>query len=95
MGENIRITVIATGFERASSIHPVEPPAPKAREEALAYPPKTRQAEKVERPVPTPSVPATVQASSQLEFAPRVTNTEELDIPTFLRNRQHKTGQSG
>ena len=39
MGDSIRITVIATGFDR-TNIRPVETPAPKAREEAtgLSYP---------------------------------------------------------
>jgi cell division protein FtsZ len=97
MGENIRITVIATGFERASSVRPVEISAPKAREEALVQQVRMHQAERVERPVATTPVPQPVQAAAaqQSEFAPRVMNTEELDIPTFLRNRQHKSGQSG
>jgi cell division protein FtsZ len=95
IGEFIRITVIATGFERVSSVPYTETPAPKAREEASVYPSRTRQAEKVERPAPTYPVPVSVQAPAQHpEFAPRVMNTEELDIPTFLRNRQHKPGQS-
>jgi cell division protein FtsZ len=95
MGENIRITVIATGFERASSIYTLESPTPKARETVAAYPTQKRPAEKVERPVPTIPVPQPVQAPVQQEFAPRVLNTEELDIPTFLRNRQQqKTNHS-
>jgi cell division protein FtsZ len=92
IGENIRITVIATGFERVSSVPYLETSAPKAREEASVYPSRTRQAEKVERSAPTYPVPAPVQAPAQPEFAPRVMNTEELDIPTFLRNRNHKSG---
>jgi cell division protein FtsZ len=97
MGENIRITVIATGFERASSVHPVEPPAPKAREEASVYPVRMRQAERVERPATTTPVTQTGQAPVQPVFTSRVVDTDDgvLDIPTFLRNRQHKPGQSG
>jgi len=95
MGENIRITVIATGFERSSSVYTLESPAPKAREVVAAYPTQKRPAEKVERPVPTIPVSQPVQAPVQQEFAPRVLNTEELDIPTFLRNRQQqKTNHS-
>jgi cell division protein FtsZ len=92
MGENIRITVIATGFERATSIRPAEMQAPKARETVAAYSSTRRPAEKVERPVPTTPVLQPVQApapsSAQPEFTPRTLNTDELDIPTFLRNRQ-------
>jgi cell division protein FtsZ len=74
MGDSVRITVIATGFERTGVPRRlIENPTTRA--EAVPV----RKAENVERPAPTASKPA--------EFQPRTFNTEDLDIPTFLRNR--------
>ena len=68
MGDEIRVTVIATGFERSGMPRNI-----------------------MERSVPrTESVPAKSTENptpSQEEFVPRSFNTEDLDIPTFLRNR--------
>jgi cell division protein FtsZ len=69
MGDEIRVTVIATGFERTGMPRNI-----------------------MERPLPrVESVPAQkpteVPAQSNEEFVPRSINTEDLDIPTFLRNR--------
>jgi cell division protein FtsZ len=69
MGDEIRVTVIATGFERTGMPRNI-----------------------MERPLPrvesVPSQkPAEVPAQSNEEFVPRSINTEDLDIPTFLRNR--------
>jgi cell division protein FtsZ len=73
MGDQVRITVIATGFERTGVPRRlVENPTP--RIEAA--------------PVRKPEVgePSLVSAKPA-EFQPRTFNTEDLDIPTFLRNR--------
>jgi cell division GTPase FtsZ len=68
MKDAVRITVIATGFERAGMPRRVvEPPAHETRDRAN----------------PT-SKPASQPAK---DFQPRAFNTEDLDIPTFLRNR--------
>jgi cell division protein FtsZ len=70
MKEEVRITVIATGFERTGVPRRiVEQPAVEPRERASAA-----------GTSPAVSVPAR-------EFQPRAFNTEDLDIPTFLRNR--------
>jgi cell division protein FtsZ len=69
MGENVRVTVIATGFERTGVPRRLmESPGGETREH---------------------SIPAAPQQQSQQnrEFQPRAFNTEDLDIPTFLRNR--------
>jgi cell division protein FtsZ len=89
MGETIRITVIATGFERSSSIRPVETPTPKAREVVQAYPTRAQQ-RPVERPVERTDRPARPQAQNITadDFQPRILNTDDLDIPAFLRNRK-------
>jgi cell division protein FtsZ len=72
MKEEVRITVIATGFERTTMPRRV-----------------------VETPVNDfhemrERVSATLKPESQAakDFQPRAYNTEDLDIPTFLRNRK-------
>lgn len=79
MGDDIRVTVIATGFERASAIPrhildrpnvrrlPVETPEEKT---------ETRDSMSVE------------VGADKAEFRPRSFKTEDLDIPTFLRKRK-------
>jgi len=74
MGENLRITVIATGFERTGVPRRIlERPAPRFEET------QTQNPHSLDSQMP-PSEPA--------EFQPRTFNTEDLDIPTFLRNRR-------
>jgi cell division protein FtsZ len=69
MKDDVRITVIATGFERTGMPRRVvEQPVSETRE----------------RPASTPVVAVSQPAK---EFQPRAFNTEDLDIPTFLRNR--------
>jgi cell division protein FtsZ len=71
MKDEVRITVIATGFERTGvPRRVVEQPAVETRE---------RPANVVQQtPVPV---------ANTRDFQPRAFNTEDLDIPTFLRNR--------
>ena len=73
MGDALRITVIATGFERTG--------IPRR----LLRKPSQRQENTV-----TPaqeSIEVMADAGKPVEFQPRTFNTEDLDIPTFLRNR--------
>lgn len=73
MGDEVRITVIATGFERTGMPRRVlEAPASRVEESPV------RKPEPVEQQT---------YASKPAEFQPRTFNTEDLDIPTFLRNR--------
>ena len=76
MTDEIRVTVIATGFERTGM--PRRVTHTNARN--LEGKPASRQLETV-------SVEAQVGGSG-LEFRPQSFNTEDLDIPTFLRNRK-------
>jgi cell division protein FtsZ len=72
MNEEVRITVIATGFERTGVPRRlVEQPSQEPREIAVSN---------------IPQQPAAVGAPVS-DFQPRAFNTEDLDIPTFLRNR--------
>jgi len=67
--DEVRITVIATGFERTGVPRRiVEKPAIDIKDQAI-------------------SVAAPTTSQSSREFQPRAFNTEDLDIPTFLRNR--------
>lgn len=70
MKDEVRITVIATGFERSGGAGRPQQVAPREM--------------KSERPVQN-----TVQNATppRRDFQPRAFNTEDLDIPTFLRNR--------
>ncbi len=78
MGDEVRITVIATGFERTGMPRRVvaqQRPAGRSLDERPA-----RKMEEV-------SVEAGI-APQNGEFKPQAFNTEDLDIPTFLRNRR-------
>lgn len=71
MGDELRITVIATGFERTGIPRRIiESPKPRTEQ---------RPTQPVER--------ATSIARPVQEFQPQTINTEDLDIPTFLRKR--------
>jgi cell division protein FtsZ len=69
MGDEIRVTVIATGFERTGMPRNIME-RPRPRIESVP----------AQQPAEAPAQPAE-------EFVPRSINTENLDIPTFLRNR--------
>lgn len=73
MSDELRITVIATGFERTG--------VPRRLLEMPASRPETASSRIVETP------DRSVAPSKQTDFQPRTFNTEDLDIPTFLRNR--------
>ena len=74
MKDQVRITVIATGFERAAMPHrSYEMPAIEPRKYVEPEPAIVSGQPKAQ---PAPK-----------EFQPRSFNTEDLDIPTFLRNR--------
>jgi cell division protein FtsZ len=78
MGDQIRITVIATGFDRAGMRTTPERLASRL-EEPHPVSRQVRESGRAAEPVEAPA-----------EFQPRVLNTNELDIPAFLRNRpQH------
>jgi cell division protein FtsZ len=79
MGDEIRVTVIATGFERTGMPRRIVQPRQNMR--------SLDQMQSIERPLESVSVAAQNQ-SSQAEFRPQTLNTDDLDIPTFLRNRK-------
>ena len=83
MGDDVRITVIATGFERTGVPRRAFTPATRTVENTRSNSlPVARQQEMV-------SVSAPVQSQQgSNEFRPTTLNTDDLDIPTFLRNRR-------
>ena len=91
MGDEIRITVIATGFERASMPRRiVERPvttAPRQQDQ-----PRQMQNISMERPAESVSVnaapPPPPVSVNPPEFKAQPSYQEDLDIPTFLRNRR-------
>lgn len=72
MKEAVRITVIATGFERSASPR-------RQLERKLGEAVEKDERASVAQPI----------RSAIADFTPRAFNTEDLDIPTFLRNRGH------
>jgi cell division protein FtsZ len=77
MGDEVRVTVIATGFERSGI-------AVRRAAETQKNPLRIEKP-----PVHVEEAPHEMQPVevAKTDFAPRTFNTEDLDIPTFLRNR--------
>ncbi len=73
MKDAVRITVIATGFERTGMPRRI-----------VEVPVVSEPRESSDRSVP---VQLPVAKPAAKDFQPRAFNTEDLDIPTFLRNR--------
>ncbi|HLF00800.1 MAG TPA: cell division protein FtsZ [Anaerolineales bacterium] len=82
LGDEMRITVIATGFERQGMPRRVSQPrgahAPATKPGGQPQPAQPGQ------PGQAANAPA---EKNEAEFTPRVYNTEDLDIPAFLRRR--------
>ena len=90
MGDEMRITVIATGFERQGLARPVMRPTTKQPAQAPARSPTATHAAPTQSQASAPGSQQSQSAPAQRqgdEFAPRVYNTEDLDIPAFLRRR--------
>ncbi|MDF1519658.1 MAG: cell division protein FtsZ [Brevefilum sp.] len=87
MGDNLRITVIATGFEGTSISTSLN------RTEEGRKTQAERKAQAEQRPLPSMlidedgnKVPAGQQRKESYEFPTRI-NTDDLDVPAFLRKR--------
>ncbi|GAB4530652.1 MAG: cell division protein FtsZ [Anaerolineales bacterium] len=74
MGDEVRITVIATGFERSSAVPRRLTPA--------SHPENTPVAKDAAAPAAQAPLPRQDSA-----FQPQTFDTDDLDIPTFLRKR--------
>lgn len=76
MTEEVRVTVIATGFERTGMPRRVNTVRPSIQQRPA------------ERMLESSVVDAQKASAQNSEFKPQTFNTEDLDIPTFLRNRK-------
>jgi cell division protein FtsZ len=87
MGEDLRVTVIATGFDRTGGIRRINERV--ERPIRVDIPQPVTQSQKVDRMESVESVSSQIQ-SSPIEFN-RVVNTEEIyELPAFMRKRlQH------
>ncbi|HNY99977.1 MAG TPA: cell division protein FtsZ [Anaerolineaceae bacterium] len=89
MGDEIRITVIATGFDRGVSL-------PNPSELRVYRPEPTAQPRPQQQPTNRPSERPTSDTNSQpvaSTFPPQVVNTGDLDVPAFLRKRAEQTNR--
>jgi len=88
--DEVRITVIATGFERTGMPRRAIEPRPALRSEFKSAPsmPAFRPAESVSVESTPKQTPKPAEKAAPAEFKPQTINTEDLDIPTFLRNRR-------
>ena len=80
MKDELRITVIATGFERAGIKSAERPSKMDTQQQPIAVDQPARVLQSVE--VDRQSVPAMVDYSS------KIVNTDDLEIPAFIRRRQ-------
>jgi len=85
MSDELRITVIATGFERQSM--PRRVTSSRAMQPAAAQATASRTHTAAPQSAASPSPASSQKEKDNAEFAPRVYNTEDLDIPAFLRRR--------
>lgn len=82
MGDEIRVTVIATGFERSGIPRRALERLPRTEKPLPASTPFTRPSESV-------SVNAETRSSADVKSQPAPSiNNDDLDVPTFLRNRR-------
>jgi len=96
MGDEIRITVIATGFERASMPRRiVDQPRQTNTSSRQQDQPRTNNHSQYQAPIEQrPSEPVNIPVSTPPasmnppEFKAQPSYQEDLDIPTFLRNRR-------
>jgi cell division protein FtsZ len=88
LGDEIRVTVIATGFDRAN-VRTTLPERSTRLDEPRSNQQPSRPQPQQHNPMPEKQErPSNPPASS--EFQARVLNTDDLDIPAFLRNRSHR-----
>ena len=76
MTDEIHVTVIATGFERSGMPRRITPR------------PITRTIDGKLINHPMEPIDVSAQNNQPAEFRPQTFHTEDLDIPTFLRNRK-------
>jgi cell division protein FtsZ len=82
MGDDLRITVIATGFDQAG----IRSAAVNTNQNGRYDPTRV-----VQRPTINDTVDSGTDRSSELVFEPRVIDPRDLNVPAFIRNRLSET----
>lgn len=77
MGDELRITVIATGFDRTGDV----------RKPVKSIYAGMEEPKRASIPVSVPSVSVDANARSGSDFQPVIFDTKNIDLPAFLRNR--------
>jgi cell division protein FtsZ len=83
MKDEIRITVIATGFERTGVTRRIEQVRPRQEGKPTVRPGQSQSESRETKEF----IQAASRQQNQSEFTPYTFNTEDLDIPAFLRKR--------
>ncbi len=100
MGDSLRITVIATGFETVSDMEPAPQPRQRITVRDMREPLSSVVAKEPQvpwQPPRQPVVPTQRRAEEQPEEPPRTyvprDKHSNLDVPSFLRNRDNDQGR--
>ncbi|MBA3872941.1 MAG: cell division protein FtsZ [Anaerolineae bacterium] len=97
MGDELRITVIATGFEQSrvqrkmeAQLQPRQPARPVQQPVQQSQPRQPVQQQPINLPPEQPYAPPQPRPAQQppMQEAPREYDTDDIDIPTFLRKRK-------
>ncbi|MEP6987177.1 MAG: cell division protein FtsZ, partial [Chloroflexota bacterium] len=97
MGDELRITVIATGFEQSrvqrkmeAQLQPRQPARPVQQPVQQSQPRQPVQQQPTNLPPEQPYAPPQPRPAQQppMQEAPREYDTDDIDIPTFLRKRK-------
>ncbi len=81
MKDEVRITVIATGFERTGIKPTVATQKPIETIQQIAVVQPARQQERVD-------VEQMVSVGASIDYSSKIVNTDDLEIPAFIRRRQ-------
>ncbi|RJP50731.1 MAG: cell division protein FtsZ [Anaerolineaceae bacterium] len=88
LGDEIRVTVIATGFERTGVPRRALERSPRTNEKPASQSGGMSASSLFTRPSESVSVGADARSSADAKSAAPSINADDLDVPTFLRNRR-------
>lgn len=88
LGDEIRVTVIATGFERTGVPRRALERNPRTNEKTASQSGGMSASSLFTRPSESVSIGADTRSSADAKSAAPSINADDLDVPTFLRNRR-------